>query len=594
MVKNKLLKATLVCSILLYGVSTEKLVMAAESDPQMLAVESPETEDTILQVTESEEIQENQWNLDMISWPREKDMSEDQETYAKIKVAVLDSGVSYTTDIKLVDSVNLISGEEGVDSFYEDVSGHGTSVAGIIGAQDNGEGVTGVNPYVSLYSVKVLDDNNEGTVGRIIDGIEWCINHDINIINMSFGMETDSKALHRAVKKAHRAGILMIAAVGNDYGAAQYPASYPEVMAVGSVCVDGEIEQMQANNSEILAPGETVPTVGFLDDIALTNGTSMAAPHVTGAASIIWAEHPEKSAEFIRELLVKSTRKMQNQEDYAGVLDIQYAEEQFEAADSSENTTGTIEIPDNEQDVEGYEDVVHAFWKSDDHVAALDDYSGYKTGFTYMKKGLKQADVASIFKNYDDPTIHGAFHGLYNYLANSVYLTRIADQTYNESLQAALSRLVYPTKRTFSSEKPRETNLIYGEAVINKALNELGMQWMNILGEIPSQQNQAYFVFGLALHTEMDAYAHRAGVIQGNQWVKLNESTQYKGMKNDDKSICPKRWEVAKSVAYKMIDLYKPGKVSNYLAVNKSFFRKSDKKGTFYLESFDSYSSYTE
>lgn len=67
MVKNKLLKATLVCSILLYGVSTEKLVMAAESDPQMLAVESPETEDTILQVTESEEIQENQWNLDMIS-----------------------------------------------------------------------------------------------------------------------------------------------------------------------------------------------------------------------------------------------------------------------------------------------------------------------------------------------------------------------------------------------------------------------------------------------------------------------------------------------------------------------------------------------
>ena len=110
------------------------------------------------------------------------------------------------------------------------VSGHGTGIASIIAGNGEG-GVYGVNPNAELYSVKVLDEHNQAPLSRIIQGIYWCIDHHMNIINMSFGTNVYSAALEQAVKDADNAGILMIGAAGNNSGAVEYPHHVPSAYA---------------------------------------------------------------------------------------------------------------------------------------------------------------------------------------------------------------------------------------------------------------------------------------------------------------------------------------------------------------------------
>ena len=77
-----------------------------------------------------------------------------EENDTKVKVAILDSGIDYTDEIDVKERINLIPGEENVSVPFEDTSGHGTSIAGIIAAKDNEVGITGINPNVEIYSAK--------------------------------------------------------------------------------------------------------------------------------------------------------------------------------------------------------------------------------------------------------------------------------------------------------------------------------------------------------------------------------------------------------------------------------------------------------
>lgn len=95
---------------------------------------------------------EKQWNIDAIHANRKEYAEVDKQ----VKVAVMDTGVTMSSDIELAGRVNLIEGEEDVHPLYEDVSGHGTAVASVIAAKENNIGITGINPNVELYSVKVL------------------------------------------------------------------------------------------------------------------------------------------------------------------------------------------------------------------------------------------------------------------------------------------------------------------------------------------------------------------------------------------------------------------------------------------------------
>ena len=199
------------------------------------------------------------WNVKMVG----ADSPEGpQKPKDKIRVAVIDSGMDCTEHFDVKEHINFVKEDAELALWYEDRTGHGTGIAGIIAGNESG--LQGMNPEAELYSLKVLDENNQSPVSRIAEAIYWCVEQDIQIINMSFGTSLDSKVLHDAVKAAEDAGILMLAAAGNTGGRVEYPAAYPEVMAVGCVDSQGEVSDYSCEGSsvEILAPGEKVVTEG--------------------------------------------------------------------------------------------------------------------------------------------------------------------------------------------------------------------------------------------------------------------------------------------------------------------------------------------
>lgn len=203
----------------------------------------------------------SEWNLQAINVDN-VDINTNKEQ--KIKVAVLDSGVDFIAGVNLVETVNFVENEDNITVWYQDLTGHGTSIASVI-AGDGENVVQGVNPNVDLYSVKVLDKNNQAPISRIVQGIYWCIENDINIINMSFGTATYSKTLEKAVKDAYKANILMVAAAGNHNSNVEYPAAFEEVMAVAATDTESEISDFSNTGEELdaAAPGEKVRVLGF-------------------------------------------------------------------------------------------------------------------------------------------------------------------------------------------------------------------------------------------------------------------------------------------------------------------------------------------
>ena len=145
------------------------------------------------------ELAQEEWNVKMINCQRADIISEETKeslevSKAAIKVAVLDSGRTFSSDIAYEGGCNLVDPE--INPYGTDLTTHGVGVAGIIAAKDDDEDTTGVAGDVTeLYSVKVLDANNETTVSRLIAGIQWCIDNDIQIINMSVGTPNYSAAI---------------------------------------------------------------------------------------------------------------------------------------------------------------------------------------------------------------------------------------------------------------------------------------------------------------------------------------------------------------------------------------------------------------
>lgn len=184
----------------------------------------------------------------------------------KIKVAVLDSGLDKFAKLSVDGCVNFVNPE--MEDIGVDTTGHGTAVQNIIMSGDGSvatESVSAENSGISMYSVKVLDEKNQAPVSRIASAIQWCIENEMDIINMSFGTLVQSEVLGQVVRDASDAGILMIAATGNGGDATEstveYPAAYSEVIGVGSVNQEMEVSDFSAKGQEVelVAPGENVP-----------------------------------------------------------------------------------------------------------------------------------------------------------------------------------------------------------------------------------------------------------------------------------------------------------------------------------------------
>nr|MBP3598371.1 S8 family peptidase [Eubacterium sp.] len=228
-----------------------------------------------------------------------------------VKVAVIDSGIDTHDELNTKDWVDFsdkVDGYKPIDS-----SGHGTQMAGVIAARINGLGMEGIAEKAEIYSVKILDSENKASISAVVKALEWCIQNDIDIISMSFGTNEYSEILHDVIKKAEQQDILMIASAGNNQQTIQYPARYPEVISVGSINEKLVNSDFSANSEvDLVAPGEDVQTIGYLGTFTKTEGTSIAAAHVTGvAAAVMSAKKSMKSTE-LRSLLESSAIVLEN------------------------------------------------------------------------------------------------------------------------------------------------------------------------------------------------------------------------------------------------------------------------------------------
>jgi len=225
-----------------------------------------------------------------------------------VKVAVLDSGIdTHHEDLAVEGGVSFVD----YTTSYDDDYGHGTQVAGIIGAKNNEIGVVGVAPDTDLYAVKVLDSTGKGFLSDVIAGIDWAVDNKMDLINMSMATNVDSPALHNAVDQAYANGLLVVAAAGNSGNpegtgdTIQYPAKYSSVIAVGAVDQQKQRASFSATGEEleIVAPGVGVKSTSTGNSYSSANGTSLAAPFVVGELALLKQQHPLLSNMELRNAL---------------------------------------------------------------------------------------------------------------------------------------------------------------------------------------------------------------------------------------------------------------------------------------------------
>ncbi|WP_264739222.1 S8 family peptidase [Cytobacillus firmus] len=221
------------------------------------------------------------------------------ETKGKgIKIAVLDTGCDLShPDLKdrITGGRNFTDDDNSDPNIFKDYNGHGTHVAGTIAAHENDAGVIGVAPEADLLIVKVLNKDGSGQYEWIINGIHYAIEQNADIISMSLGGPADVPELHDAIKAAVKKNILVVCAAGNEGDGDDstdefaYPGCYNEVISVGAINLERDSSEFTNSHNEIdlVAPGEEILSTFLNGKYATLSGTSMAAPHVSGALALI-------------------------------------------------------------------------------------------------------------------------------------------------------------------------------------------------------------------------------------------------------------------------------------------------------------------
>ncbi|MBS1985152.1 MAG: S8 family serine peptidase [Bdellovibrionales bacterium] len=242
-----------------------------------------------------------------------------------VVVAVVDTGFDYThPDLK--DNAWSKAGQPTVHGYNAitdkldpmDDNLHGTHCSGTIGAVgDNGAGVAGVNWNVSIMGVKFLDKNGSGTTADAIKAIDWARENGAQVISASWGGGGSSDALEESIARATEAGIVFVAAAGNDSGdndsSADYPANYPGVVAVASSNNRDQMSDFSnygAKTVDLMAPGENILSTVPGNKYKTLSGTSMATPHVSGAVALALSVNPSLTPAQVKQALRDSVDKV--------------------------------------------------------------------------------------------------------------------------------------------------------------------------------------------------------------------------------------------------------------------------------------------
>lgn len=258
-----------------------KWINTLRNDPRIVYIQ----QDSIIRVTQ----EQLPWGVDRI----DAEIVHQYNKGTDIKIAIIDTGINYNHP-DLDD--NVVGGESfiGYTVDYMDDHGHGTHVAGIIAAEDNEIGVIGVAPEADLYGLKALDNKGRGYLSDIVAAIDWAVVAGMQIISMSIGSNSDYLPLHEACDNAYDAGLLLVAAAGNDgwwwWDTVDYPARYDSVISVAATDKNDNrpFWSSRGPSLELAAPGVNIYSTYLDGTYATMSGTSMACPHVSGTAALIF------------------------------------------------------------------------------------------------------------------------------------------------------------------------------------------------------------------------------------------------------------------------------------------------------------------
>ena len=382
--------------------------------------------------------------------------------------------------------------------------------------------IEGLNKNIELYSGRVLDENNEAPISRVIEGIKWAMEKKVHILHISWGTNEDNEQLHRIIKQAYKQGMLIIAPAGNE-GSVMYPAKYKEVVAVNSVNSQGYQAENAASGEavELAAPGEDVTVYTSFGILEKQSGTSYAAPQVTSLAAILWQQDITKSNEFIRQLMDVTASPLGEKNQYGyGLVNYKKAVETYhdfesiyqECNDLDQNE-GLLLLEDKQTDgvdaidvlPEGY---VKGLWDHHDKIIN-------KGMSDNLKKGLKWPDKSQ--SKLKGKSKHPNYHGGSDSVSAYLWLMEKGKEYWNtgkwnwdtskereKNLQQSLNRC-YVTKEGAVVDFGTSSDAI-DQSLAAKTIYAIGKDSDNK----QVQKASAQFVMGMAMHTLGDLFSHKS------------------------------------------------------------------------------------
>lgn len=223
-----------------------------------------------------------------------------------VHIGVVDTGADYShPDLKS----SLGQGFNCIHSYAspDDDNGHGTHICGTIAASAGETGIKGMAPAAIVHPVKAFDKQGAAYVSDIIKAIDWCTSNGMDIINMSFGMQTRSQALLDAIKNAASKGVIIVSSAGNEgkRTGIDYPARFKNTIAVGALDKKRKIASFSNRGKQVdlYAPGDKIYSTWLSGKYGLLNGTSMATSHVTGTIALLLSINPKLTSYQIKRIL---------------------------------------------------------------------------------------------------------------------------------------------------------------------------------------------------------------------------------------------------------------------------------------------------
>lgn len=393
----------------------QKSIEGLLRNPKVTVIE-PDVE--IFAIGTAEELSDT-WGVERI---RAGEVHAAGNTGTGVKVAVIDSGIDYNHPelaSNYVEGYDFFNG----DSDPMDDNGHGTHVAGTIAALRNGAGVVGVAPEVRLYAFKVLGSNGSGSFSNVIMALQKAMELGIQVTNNSYGSTGDPGIqVKAAFDNAYAAGIIHVASAGNsgtvpgNKDTIGYPAKYDSVVAVTAVDSANKRPSWSSTGpaAEIAAPGVSIKSTYLNGGYALMSGTSMASPHVAGAAALLISAGANSPSE-VRRILADTAVYLGNESWYGkGLVDVYAACSSLQPSEPSVNVLVTSDKSEYREGTDTQ--AVITVTVADEYDEAI---SGLGSGaFSAVLNGAPYGNII-----FDETAVNGVYEG-------SVDLTALDEGTY--------------------------------------------------------------------------------------------------------------------------------------------------------------------